>query len=91
MFPLQHAHYLGTDISDSQLQGAYSNIKAAGLVGKIDLLKASVTGKSLARISDITILNNAELTTNIFCVCGGGNKNRASVASKVFLFFLQNR
>ncbi|XP_015273564.1 PREDICTED: THUMP domain-containing protein 2 [Gekko japonicus] len=38
-----NVHYLGTDISDSQLQGAYSNIKAAGLVGKIDLLKASVT------------------------------------------------
>ncbi|KAL8185194.1 UNVERIFIED_CONTAM: hypothetical protein K2H54_042318 [Gekko kuhli] len=40
---LLNAHYLGTDISDSQLQGAYSNIKAAGLLGKIDLLKASVT------------------------------------------------
>ncbi|XP_060104369.1 THUMP domain-containing protein 2 [Heteronotia binoei] len=38
-----NANYLGTDISDSQLQGAYSNVKAAGLVGKIDLLKASVT------------------------------------------------
>ncbi|XP_054841021.1 THUMP domain-containing protein 2 isoform X3 [Eublepharis macularius] len=38
-----NAHYLGTDISASQLQGAYSNIQAAGLMGKIDLLKASVT------------------------------------------------
>nr|XP_056709372.1 THUMP domain-containing protein 2 [Euleptes europaea] len=42
------AHYLGTDISDSQLQGAYSNIRAAGLVGKIDLLKASATGLPLS-------------------------------------------
>ncbi|XP_077191861.1 U6 snRNA (guanine-N(2))-methyltransferase THUMPD2 isoform X2 [Paroedura picta] len=40
---IHNAHYLGTDISDSQLQGAYSNIRAAGLVGKIDLLKTSVT------------------------------------------------
>uniref|UniRef100_A0A670KDB3 THUMP domain containing 2 n=1 Tax=Podarcis muralis TaxID=64176 RepID=A0A670KDB3_PODMU len=38
-----NVHYLGTDISDSQLEGAYTNIKAAGLVDKIGLLKASVT------------------------------------------------
>lgn len=46
VFSLQNVHYLGTDISDSQLEGAYTNIKAAGLVDKIGLLKASVTGKS---------------------------------------------
>lgn len=66
MFPLQNAHYLGIDISDSQLQGVCSNIKAAGLVGKIDVLKASVTGKSLENISAVRILNNAELTKHIF-------------------------
>ncbi|XP_042321719.1 THUMP domain-containing protein 2 isoform X2 [Sceloporus undulatus] len=42
-----NVNYLGTDISDSQLQGAYSNIKAANLVDKIQLLKASVTALPL--------------------------------------------
>ncbi|XP_062979954.1 THUMP domain-containing protein 2 [Elgaria multicarinata webbii] len=42
-----NVHYLGTDISESQLQGAYSNIKAAGLMDKIELLKASVTALPL--------------------------------------------
>ncbi|XP_053098819.1 THUMP domain-containing protein 2 isoform X2 [Hemicordylus capensis] len=42
-----NVHYLGTDISDSQLQGAYFNIKAAGLMDKIELLKASVTALPL--------------------------------------------
>ncbi|XP_061481542.1 THUMP domain-containing protein 2 [Rhineura floridana] len=42
-----NVHYLGSDISDSQLQGAYSNIKTAGLMDKIELLKASVTALPL--------------------------------------------
>ncbi|XP_067388937.1 THUMP domain-containing protein 2 isoform X2 [Emydura macquarii macquarii] len=37
-----NVHYLGADISDSQLQGSHENIKAAGLMDKIGLLKASV-------------------------------------------------
>ncbi|EMP36583.1 THUMP domain-containing protein 2, partial [Chelonia mydas] len=37
-----NVHYLGADINDSQLQGAHENIKAAGLMDKIELLKASV-------------------------------------------------
>ncbi|XP_062824999.1 THUMP domain-containing protein 2 isoform X3 [Anolis carolinensis] len=40
-------NYLGTDISDAQLQGAYTNIKAANLMDKIQLLKASVTALPL--------------------------------------------
>ncbi|NWR23992.1 THUM2 protein, partial [Emberiza fucata] len=36
------ACYWGADISDSQLEGADGNIRAAGLVDKIELLKASV-------------------------------------------------
>uniref|UniRef100_A0A6J0TS73 THUMP domain-containing protein 2 isoform X1 n=2 Tax=Pogona vitticeps TaxID=103695 RepID=A0A6J0TS73_9SAUR len=42
-----NVHYLGVDISDSQLQGAYSNIKAASLMDKIQLLKASATALPL--------------------------------------------
>ncbi|XP_044285149.1 THUMP domain-containing protein 2 isoform X2 [Varanus komodoensis] len=38
-----NVHYFGIDISDSQLQGAYSNIKSAAMMDKIELLKASVT------------------------------------------------
>ncbi|XP_074805987.1 U6 snRNA (guanine-N(2))-methyltransferase THUMPD2 isoform X1 [Natator depressus] len=37
-----NVHYLGADINESQLQGAHENIKAAGLMDKIELLKASV-------------------------------------------------
>ncbi|XP_038599194.1 THUMP domain-containing protein 2 [Tachyglossus aculeatus] len=36
------ANYLGTDISNSQLQVARDNVNAAGLMDKIELLKASV-------------------------------------------------
>ncbi|NXR48128.1 THUM2 protein, partial [Hippolais icterina] len=36
------ACYWGADISDSQLQGADGNIRTAGLMDKIELLKASV-------------------------------------------------
>ncbi|XP_040851352.1 THUMP domain-containing protein 2-like isoform X2 [Ochotona curzoniae] len=34
--------YVGADVSDSQLLGAYDNLKAAGLEDKIELLKLSV-------------------------------------------------
>ncbi|XP_059725372.1 THUMP domain-containing protein 2 isoform X2 [Haemorhous mexicanus] len=44
------ACYWGADISDSQLEGADGNIRAAGLVDKIELLKASV--KALPLPSD---------------------------------------
>ncbi|XP_060610479.2 THUMP domain-containing protein 2 [Anolis sagrei] len=40
-------NYLGADISDAQLQGAYTNIKEANLMDKIQLLKASVTALPL--------------------------------------------
>ncbi|XP_012918441.1 THUMP domain-containing protein 2 isoform X1 [Mustela nigripes] len=36
-------YYVGADVSDSQLLGAYDNLKAAGLQDKIELLKVSVT------------------------------------------------
>ncbi|XP_013373080.1 PREDICTED: THUMP domain-containing protein 2 isoform X3 [Chinchilla lanigera] len=36
-------YYVGADASNSQLLGAWDNLKAAGLCDKIELLKASVT------------------------------------------------
>ncbi|XP_063158125.1 THUMP domain-containing protein 2 isoform X1 [Candoia aspera] len=39
-----NVYYFGSDISDSQLQGAYSNIRGASLIDKIELFKSSVTG-----------------------------------------------
>ncbi|XP_026540122.1 THUMP domain-containing protein 2 isoform X2 [Notechis scutatus] len=39
-----NVYYFGSDISDSQLQGAYSNIRDASLIDKIELFKSSVTG-----------------------------------------------
>ncbi|KAL7987262.1 hypothetical protein Chor_006181 [Crotalus horridus] len=38
-----NVYYFGSDISDSQLQGAYSNIRDASLIDKIELFKSSVT------------------------------------------------
>ncbi|XP_042838043.1 THUMP domain-containing protein 2 isoform X2 [Panthera tigris] len=35
-------YYVGADVSDSQLLGAYDNLKAAGLKNKIELLQVSV-------------------------------------------------
>ncbi|XP_040080627.1 LOW QUALITY PROTEIN: THUMP domain-containing protein 2 [Oryx dammah] len=35
-------YYVGADVSDSQLSGAYDNLRAAGLKDKIELLKVSV-------------------------------------------------
>lgn len=46
-FPPQGGFYVGADVSDSQLLGAYDNLKAAGLEDKIELLKLSVLGKKL--------------------------------------------
>lgn len=43
-FSEQEACYWGADISDSQLDGADANIRTAGLMDKIELLKASVKG-----------------------------------------------
>uniref|UniRef100_A0A8D0GP81 U6 snRNA (guanine-N(2))-methyltransferase THUMPD2 n=1 Tax=Sphenodon punctatus TaxID=8508 RepID=A0A8D0GP81_SPHPU len=63
--------YLGTDISDSQLQGAYDNIEAAGLVDKIELIKASVTALPLPSesvdvvIADVPFGNKYQITKDI--------------------------
>ncbi|XP_051831121.1 THUMP domain-containing protein 2 [Antechinus flavipes] len=38
-----NAYYLGADVSDSQLLGAYDNLKSANLMDRIELLKFSVT------------------------------------------------
>lgn len=46
-FSEQEACYWGADISDSQLEGADVNIRTAGLMDKIELLKASVKGMSV--------------------------------------------
>lgn len=35
-------YYVGADVSDSQLSGAYDNLRAAGLKDKIELLRVSV-------------------------------------------------
>ncbi|XP_032558730.1 THUMP domain-containing protein 2 isoform X3 [Chiroxiphia lanceolata] len=71
------ACYWGADISDSQLEGADVNIRTAGLMDKIELLKASVKALPLPSesfdsvISDIPfgkkfkITNDAELLPDI--------------------------
>ncbi|NXI74871.1 THUM2 protein, partial [Anseranas semipalmata] len=62
------ACYLGIDISDSQLEGADANIKTAGLIDKIELLKASVKALPLpsesfdAVISDIPFGKKFKIT-----------------------------
>ncbi|KAM4679592.1 U6 snRNA (guanine-N(2))-methyltransferase THUMPD2 isoform 2-T2 [Amazona ochrocephala] len=54
------ACYWGADISDSQLEGADVNIRTAGLMDKIELLKASVKdipfGKKFKITKDIQVL-----------------------------------
>uniref|UniRef100_A0A8C6DV13 THUMP domain containing 2 n=1 Tax=Moschus moschiferus TaxID=68415 RepID=A0A8C6DV13_MOSMO len=40
---IKDVYYVGADVSDSQLSGAYDNLRAAGLEDKIELLKVSVT------------------------------------------------
>ncbi|XP_066467964.1 THUMP domain-containing protein 2 isoform X2 [Tiliqua scincoides] len=68
-------HYLGTDISDSQLEGAYLNIKAAGFMDKIELLKASVTdipfGKKFKITKDMKLLPDVfQEISRVLCVGG---------------------
>ncbi|XP_074845276.1 U6 snRNA (guanine-N(2))-methyltransferase THUMPD2 isoform X2 [Carettochelys insculpta] len=66
-----NVHYLGADINDSQLQGAHENIKASGLMDKIELLKASVTALPLPSesvdivISDIPFGKKFSITEDI--------------------------
>uniref|UniRef100_A0A8B9I499 U6 snRNA (guanine-N(2))-methyltransferase THUMPD2 n=1 Tax=Anser brachyrhynchus TaxID=132585 RepID=A0A8B9I499_9AVES len=63
--------YWGTDISDSQLEGADVNIKTAGLMDKIELLKASVKALPLpsesfdAVISDIPFGKKFKITKDV--------------------------
>ncbi|NWW54884.1 THUM2 protein, partial [Pedionomus torquatus] len=63
--------YWGADISDSQLEGADVNIRTAGLMDKIELLKASVKALPLpserfdAVISDIPFGKKFEITKDI--------------------------
>ncbi|POI26701.1 hypothetical protein CIB84_009547, partial [Bambusicola thoracicus] len=65
------ACYWGTDTSDSQLEGASVNIKAAGLDDKIELFKASVKALPLpsesfdAVISDIPFGKKFKITKDI--------------------------
>ncbi|KAM6128027.1 U6 snRNA (guanine-N(2))-methyltransferase THUMPD2 isoform 1-T1 [Pterocles gutturalis] len=65
------ACYWGADISDSQLEGADVNIKTAGLMDKIELLKASVKALPLpsesfdAVISDIPFGKKFKITKDI--------------------------
>ncbi|NWY05350.1 THUM2 protein, partial [Nothoprocta ornata] len=65
------ACYWGTDISDSQLEGAYTNIRSAGLMDKIELLKASVKALPLpsesfdAVISDIPFGKKFKITKDV--------------------------
>ncbi|XP_025061476.1 THUMP domain-containing protein 2 isoform X3 [Alligator sinensis] len=66
-----NVHYLGTDISDSQLQGACENVKAADLMDKIELLKASVIALPLPSesidvvISDVPFGKKFTITKDI--------------------------
>ncbi|NXD84765.1 THUM2 protein, partial [Halcyon senegalensis] len=65
------ACYWGADISDSQLEGADVNIRTAGLMDKIELLKASVKALPLpsesfdAVISDIPFGKKFQITKDI--------------------------
>ncbi|XP_018770584.1 THUMP domain-containing protein 2 isoform X2 [Serinus canaria] len=52
------ACYWGADISDSQLEGADDNIRTAGLVDKIELLKASVKALPLPSESFDSIISD---------------------------------
>ncbi|XP_041328192.1 THUMP domain-containing protein 2 [Pyrgilauda ruficollis] len=52
------ACYWGADISDSQLEGADGNIRTAGLVDKIELLKASVKALPLPSESFDSVISD---------------------------------
>lgn len=64
------ACYWGADISDSQLEGADGNIRTAGLMDKIELLKASVKALPLPSesfdcvISDIPFGKKFKITND---------------------------
>ncbi|XP_075770952.1 U6 snRNA (guanine-N(2))-methyltransferase THUMPD2 isoform X2 [Pelodiscus sinensis] len=66
-----NVQYLGADINDSQLEGAHENIKASGLMDKIELLKASVVALPLPSesvdvvISDIPFGKKFKITKDI--------------------------
>ncbi|NXH10066.1 THUM2 protein, partial [Bucco capensis] len=65
------ACYWGADVSDAQLEGADVNVRSAGLVDKIELLKASVKALPLpsesfdAVISDIPFGKKFKMTKDI--------------------------
>ncbi|NXC92120.1 THUM2 protein, partial [Cercotrichas coryphoeus] len=52
------ASYWGADISDSQLEGADGNIRTAGLMDKIELLKASVKALPLPSESFDSVISD---------------------------------
>ncbi|XP_058688181.1 THUMP domain-containing protein 2 isoform X2 [Poecile atricapillus] len=52
------AYYWGADISDSQLEGADGNIRTAGLMDKIELLKASVKALPLPSESFDSVISD---------------------------------
>ncbi|NWH41868.1 THUM2 protein, partial [Chloropsis hardwickii] len=52
------ACYWGADISDSQLEGADGNIRTAGLMDKVELLKASVTALPLPSESFDSVISD---------------------------------
>ncbi|NXA12796.1 THUM2 protein, partial [Sapayoa aenigma] len=52
------ACYWGADLSDSQLEGADANIRTAGLLDKIELLKASVKALPLPSESFDTVISD---------------------------------
>uniref|UniRef100_A0A8C8SKR8 U6 snRNA (guanine-N(2))-methyltransferase THUMPD2 n=1 Tax=Pelusios castaneus TaxID=367368 RepID=A0A8C8SKR8_9SAUR len=66
-----NVHYLGADISESQLRGARENIQVAGLTDKIGLLKASVIALPLPSesidvvISDVPFGKKFKITKDI--------------------------
>ncbi|XP_065691520.2 THUMP domain-containing protein 2 isoform X4 [Patagioenas fasciata] len=68
---ISEAFYWGADISDSQLEGADVNVRTAGLMDKIQLLKASVKALPLpsesfdAVISDIPFGKKFKITKDI--------------------------
>ncbi|XP_036781454.2 THUMP domain-containing protein 2 isoform X4 [Manis pentadactyla] len=55
---IKDVYYVGADVSDSQLQGASDNLKAAGLKDKIELLKVSVIELPLPSESVNTIISD---------------------------------
>ncbi|KAG8123119.1 hypothetical protein E2320_018547 [Naja naja] len=65
-----NVYYFGSDISDSQLQGAYSNIRDASLIDKIELFKSSVTGLPFLSESIDVILTDIPFGKKVLCFGG---------------------